>query len=424
MFRFGEDAARRLLLKNTLLLQILQVSTYLMTLVIVLYETRVLGPEVYGVLGVATAITAWFQMVIDFGFQLSATQEVAAHRDERGKLDQILTAVTIGKLCLAALSASVLLTLCRLIPAWREKTGLYFLFFLSAVSLSLIPDYIYRGKEQMAPIVIRAVTIRAAFTMAIFFVLKKPEDLYVIPVLNIIGNSTALAAAYADLRRRFGVRFVPVSAGEVGGCLKRSLLFFYSNLAAAAYTSLNTVILDLTGAGAATGFYTCADKLIVTGKTLLSPISDSLYPYMVHRRDFRLVKKLLLITTPLTALFCAGCFLWAEKLCVLLFGTGYGPAGQVLRAMLPIGVMALPNYILGFPTLTAMGLSRYANYSVAFGSVIHICNLLILYFSGNINMVALGALASVAEAAILLFRVIVIWRHRDGLRPEGKMNEE
>jgi hypothetical protein len=43
-------------------------------------------------------------------------------------------------------------------------------------------------------------------------------------------------------------------------------------------------------------------------------------------------------------------------------------------------------------------------------------NLLVLYFTGHMNEVTLGALISIAETAILAYRVIVIARHRDLLK--------
>ena len=59
------------------------------------------------------------------------------------------------------------------------------------------------------------------------------------------------------------------------------------------------------------------------GKALLTGLGDlprSLYPYMVKNRDFKLVRKILLIFEPLIFLFCAAVFIWAEPICVLLFG--------------------------------------------------------------------------------------------------------
>ena len=266
------------LLKNTVMLTVLQLTTYALALVTVPYQTRVLGPEVYGILGVATAVMVYFQLVCDFGFLLSATEDASRNRQDTAYLSRLMTSVTLCKLALAAISALALFVLCKLVPAWKGKTGLFFLFFLSTVFTSLMPDYLYRGLEKMTAITVRTVCIRAFFALCVFLFLKKPEDLWVIPVLNIIGNGTAAAAAYLDLSRRFGIRFCQVEKKQTARIMKQSSVFFLSRIATTAYTSLNTIILDMISAsGAATGYYTASDKLITTGRNLLSPISDSLY---------------------------------------------------------------------------------------------------------------------------------------------------
>lgn len=418
MRRFRLKENHGALLKNTAMLAILQLSTYVLALVVVPYQTRVLGPAAYGILGAATAVMVYFQLVIDFGFLLSSTEEVASHRDDKEYLRRLLTSVTVCKIGLAVVSGVILLVLCQVIGAWEGRTGLFLLFYLSTVCTSLMPDYMYRGLEKMTAITVRTVAIRTFFTVCIFIFLKGPQDLYIIPVLNIVGNGIAMILAYVDLARRFEIRFARVGRGEIFAQIKRSSVFFLSRIATTAYTSLNTIILDMiTASGGATGYYTAADKLITTGRNVLSPISDSMYPYMARNRDFKLVKKVLLVALPPITLFCAACFIWAEPLCRFFLGPEFGPAGTVLRAMLPVGVVTLPNYILGFPTLGAMGLSKYANYSVVFGSVLHVCNLLILFLTGNVNMVTLAILVSVAESAILIFRIVVIVRNRHLMRP-------
>ena len=399
----------------------------LLSFIAVPYETRILGNETFGLIGVSTAIMVYFQLFIDFGFLLSATEEVSRNREDRGLLQKILTSVTVCKLLLAAASLAVLAVLCALIPAWRQKWLLLLLFFVSTVFTSFMPDYLYRGIEQMTAIAIRTVIIRAFFTGAIFLLLKAPGDIYWIPVLNIIGNGLAMLAAYFDLGRRFGIRLCRVTKKDISARLKQSSVFFASRFATTFYTALNTVLLDMLFPGTVdpvtrqmtssveVSLYSTADKLITTGKNVLTPVSDSLYPYMTKNRDFPLVKKVLLVIMPIIILFCTGCFIFAEPLCAFLFGAEYAGAGNILRAMLPVGVVILPSYLCGFPTLTAMGLSKYANYSIIFGTVIHLINLSVLYFSGHLTPVTLGILLSVAETIILIFRVAVIWRHRDRL---------
>ena len=407
-------------MRNTLMLYILTFSNYFLGLIVAPYETRVLGAEVYGLLGAATAVMVYFQLVIDFGFLLSGTQEVALHREDIHHLSRIFTSITIGKLLLTAVSALALAGICLLVPAWQSRMGFYGLCFVYTALNSLIPDYLYRGLEKMSAITVRTVCIKVFFTVGILLFVKNPDDVWMIPVLTGIGNGAAMVYSFYDVNRRFGIRFCAVGWRDVAQCMKKSSVFFYSRIATTAYSAMNTVILDvISGSGATTAFYTSADKLITTGKSALSPISDSLYPYMVKNRDFKLVKKVLLILEPLIFLFCAVCFIWAEPLCAAFFGADFAPAGQVLRAMLPVGVVILPSYILGFPMMSAMGIAKHANYSVIFGSVLHIIHLTLLWLTGNINMVTLGISVSVAETLILGYRVVVIWRNRHLLRKEN-----
>lgn len=407
------------LLTNTVMLYILTFSNYLLSLVVVPYESRVLDPALFGLLGTANAIMLYFQLVMDFGYLLSGTQEVARCREDKTALSRLFTAVTMGKILLIVLSAVVLQVLCSVIPSWQDKRLLLTLFFIATALNSLLPDYLYRGMEQMSSITIRTVCIKVFFTIGIFVVLKEPDDIWKIPLVTAIGNLAAVAATLVHLKRKLGISLQVPDFREMWQTMRRSATFFYSRIATTAYSALNTVILDIiSGTGAVVGFYNSADKLITTGKSALTPISDSLYPYMVKNRDFKLVKKVLLVLEPCIFLFCAACFIWAEPLCLLFFGPEYGPAGDVLRAMLPVGVIVLPSYILGFPMLTAMDLTKHANYSVIFGSALHVVNLAILYLTGNISMITLGIAVSVAEALILGYRIVVIWIHRDRLRKE------
>ncbi len=410
------QSKKGVLLKNTIMLYIMQFSTYLLSFIVVPYETRVLGPTYFGKLGVATAIMVYFQLVIDFGFLLSATEDVSRHREDKGYVAKVLTAVSIDKLFLTAGSVVVLLVLCQVLPSWQEDRAFYLLFLIATAVNSMIPDYLYRGLEQMTAITVRTVAIKAFFTVMIVLLLKRPDQYCIIPILNIIGNTAALLGVYLHLDRQMDIRFVPCRPRDVWDSFRRSSTFFYSRIATSVYTASNTVILSVISAGSSIGYYSLADKLVTTAKSGLSPISDSLYPYMTKNRDFKLVWRILKIIMPVIVGGCAVVFIFARPLCQIVFGAEYGDAAPVLRAMLPVVVVILPSYILGFPTLSAMGLSKYANYSVVFGSALHVFNLLVLYFTGHMNMVTLGALVSVAEIAILLFRVTVIWKNRALLR--------
>lgn len=418
---------RGVLLKNTMMLYVLQFSTYFFSFIVVPYETRVLGPVIYGLVGAATAAMVYFQNVIDFGFILSGTADVAAHKEDRGYLSCLFTAVTLAKLLLALLCAAILALLCQVISVWGDHTGFYFLFFISIFLGSLMPDYLYRGLEQMEVITVRTVCIKAFFTAMIFVLLKDASQYFLIPVLNIIGNGAAFLFVYVHLKKKLDITFCAVGASDVGAVLKKSLPFFFSRVATTVYTATNTVVLNvISGTGAVTGYYTSADKLVTTAKSGMSPISDSMYPYMVKNRDFKLVKKVLTILMPLIVLGCAVVFVIAEPLCIWFFGKEYGAVADVLRVLLPVVVVILPSYILGFPTLSPMGLAKHANYSTIFGSVFYLCAILVLFATNHVTMITLAALTSATEILIFLYRLVVVLKYRDRMKPaqeRGKGNE-
>ena len=406
---------KKVLLKNTIMLYILTFSNYLLSFIVVPYETRVLGPEAYGLIGLATSIMVYFQLFIDFGFLISATEEVANSRENKQKLSLIFSSVTINKLILSLISLAVLLVLCFSISRWREHILFLMLFCLSTAIGSLLPDYMYRGIERMGTITVRTILIKLFFTLMIFILVKEPKDYIYIPILNVIGNLGALIATYIHLRS-MDIKFTSCRLKDILSRMKTSSIFFMSRIASTAYTAANTIILDFLSGGAMTGFYTSADKLVSTAKNGISPISDSLYPYMVKNKDFKLIKKVILVLEPIIILGCAILFIWANPICIWLFGDEYGYVGDVLRTMLPAVVFILPSYILGFPVLGAMGMNKHANYSVIVGSCIHIVNLLVMYFAGVMNIITLGFATSVAEGIVLIYRIIVVIKNKDKLR--------
>ncbi len=407
---------RKRLLKNTVMLYALTFSTYALNLIVVPYQTRVLGPDKYGLIGIAAAIVVYVQLVIDFGFLLSATEDVSVHRSDFRKLSEIFTSVTIVKTLLSVLALAVVAVVCLFVPRWKENMFFIVLYCVMGILSSMIPDYVYRGIEQMTAITVRTVLIRVFFAAMTLIFVKKPEDYLLIPIIQIVGNAVALAATYVHMAKKLEVKFVKCGMSEIWAQFKKSIPFFVSRIAGTVYSTANTIILDIGFVGTVTAFYTSADKLVSTARSAVSPISDSMYPYMVANRDFKLVKKVLLFFEPIIILGCAVVFIWATPLCTWFFGEEYAQTAVALRAQLPIVVFTLPVYIFGFPVLSAMGLSKHANYSIVLASIVHIVNLCILFFLGKINMVTLGLAASVAEGVVLTYRVCVVVKNRKLLK--------
>ncbi len=403
---------RHSLVENTVMLYILQFSTMLLSFFTQGYQTRVLGMDKIGVLGAAAYATNFFQMLIDFGFILSATAKISLHRDDKALLSRILSRVVAAKALFMALSLGILLLF--LAPGLTgEGEFLTYLFYLLSVCMgSLLPDFMYRGLEQMATITVRAVGIKIFATIMIFVFIKQPGDYYMVPLFTALGNCGALAFVYWHLFTRIGVGFARVSLGEVFREIKDSSQFFLSKVAGSINTSLSGVLLRAVAGDAATGVYTNADKVIGVARAGMSPIADSLYPHMMKHRNFSIIKKALLFIYPVILLGCAVVFAFAEPLLVVWLGPEGKDVALPLRLMIPAAAFTFPSYVLGHPTLGAMGLMKYANLSVAFGTGVYLLGIAAAHFTVGVGLVSLSVLASVTEFAILLFRVVVIVHNR------------
>lgn len=412
------ERRRGSLLENTIMLYILQFSNMALGLLTQGYQVRVLGMDLIGTLGAAQYATNFFQIFIDFGFILSATAKISKHRDDKELLSRILTCVVAAKTLFMLVSFGVLFLFIR--PSLKNSGEflVYAIYLFSVAMASFLPDFMYRGLEQMTTITVRAVTIKLFATVMIFVFVHQPSDYWMVPLFTAVGNGGALVFVYWHLFTKVGVRFRRVSFREVWEEIKESSQFFVSKVAVAINSNLNGILLKGLAGTTATGLYTNADKIIGAARSGMSPIADSLYPHMMKHKNFKLIKKAMLLIYPVILAGCAVVFVFAEPLLVLWLGEEGVQVVRPLRLLIPVAVFAFPNYVLGYPTLGAMGLAKYANISVMFGTVVYLLGAGAAYLTSGVTLVSLCVLTSLTEFVILAFRLVVIFKNRHLMRPE------
>ncbi|MBR4830296.1 MAG: oligosaccharide flippase family protein [Bacilli bacterium] len=402
------------LLQNTIFLYILTFSSYFFNFISVPYLTRVLGPSLFGKVGLAIAISTYFKLLFDFGFILSATEEVSNNREDKKRISKILTSVNILKILLIVVGLIVFVLMIVFFPSLRKYKLLYFLYFVYVAIDCFQPDFVYRGIEEMKIITIRNVCIKAFFTALIFILLKDKSQYMLIPVFNICGSFFSLIAVYIHVIKKLKINFIKVTKEEVKERFNSSKIFFLSRIATTIYGATNTFILGIIyPTGNTLGYYTSSDKILQAGRSMMSPISDSVYPYMVKNKDFKLIKKILITLMPIITVFGVVGFIFAKKICIIAFGSEYAGSAIVLRYMIPLIWMTLPSYILGFPTMTPLGLKKEANNSVIIGSIYQIVGIGILYLLRVLNLHSICILTITTELLILLLRIFYIVKNRN-----------
>ncbi len=87
-------------LRNLLYLYAVQAANYLFPLITLPYLARVLGPEGFGKLALAQALALYLYAFLEYGYQFTATREVARNREDRAELGKIAAGVLHARLLL------------------------------------------------------------------------------------------------------------------------------------------------------------------------------------------------------------------------------------------------------------------------------------------------------------------------------------
>jgi PST family polysaccharide transporter len=256
----------------------------------------------------------------------------------------------------------------------------------------------------------RILLSKLVYTGLIFLLVRTDSDYLNIPLAIIGGNLVGIVLTWYEIVRKLDILPVRVSLRETGQYLRDSSIFFLSQFATSMYQSLNTVVLGFQFSSGMIAQYGAANALISNGRALLSPISDSIYPYMVAQKNYKLVKKIILILEPIICLVCVGLFVFAQPIVVLICGKQYVDSVPIFRAMLPLVIISLPTYLFGYPVLGALRKLNVANMSVIVASIFHIVGLFVLFYTGELNLVSVALLAFCTECIVFTIRAYRVLR--------------
>ena len=155
IYRIREQAGRyKLLIHNFSYLSSLQVFTILVQLIALPYLLTVLGKELYGLVIFAQTVISYFQILINFGFNYSATINISVHRDNNDKLSEIVSNTLTIKGILFIISFIILYALLNFIPRAQEYKVLFYLMMYLCFYEWIFPIWFFQGIEKMKYITI------------------------------------------------------------------------------------------------------------------------------------------------------------------------------------------------------------------------------------------------------------------------------
>lgn len=342
------------LLESFLSLSVLNGIVILIPLIAMPYVLRVVGPAHYGLYGFIYILVQYVLIFNNYGFDYSVTKEVAQHRQDTQYLNRIYNAVLACRLLLFVGAAAFFFALSPLIlPTATQK-----LMFLGGLSLVLgntfTAVWLFQGMEKMRYLTIVNVFGKSIFLILIFVIIKKPEHYVFLPLLDGLGYMAGGAASLVIARWQFGMKLRIPSMADIKAQFASGAAIFGSTLGMTLYRKSNIFILRFFVGDAALGIYTAAEKIIVGLQSVVSPVSQALFPYLGHdfagksrHENLKKLKKISLYMALLLFFAMAVIFVFAEPLVRLLCGQEFLEATLLLRIMSPVMFFGGMNYLLG-----------------------------------------------------------------------------
>ncbi len=266
-------------------LSLLQVAGYVFPLISMPYLARVIGADGFGKIAFASAIVVWIQTISDWGFNLTATRDVAQNRDNKELVSRIFSNVLWARSVLTLLSGIILLLVVLLVPYLRENADIIFVTFLLVPGYILFPEWFFQAIEKMKYTTFFNLFLKLVFTVAVFVFIHKREDYLMQPLLTTIGYLLCGIGALYLIFKKWGYSLYKPQWGEIFKTIRNSTDVFINNLMPNLYNSFSVMLLGFFGGSTANGIYDGGNRFPSIFYQFQSVLSRAFYPFLSRRPD-------------------------------------------------------------------------------------------------------------------------------------------
>lgn len=386
------------IIRNISSLFSLRVAGYIIPLLTLPYLVRVLEPAGYGTLAFSFAVIQYFSIIVNYGFDLSATKKIAQEKDLLATSCIFWNVFTV-KLTFASAGFSLLCFYYFISNGSSLFNQLLLISYIGVIGEAIFQQWLFQGKEQLGKVSIVRVSSQVLSVPLVFYFIKDKNDVLIAAVISILPSIfTAIFSLYLIYSNRWIV-WVRPKINQMLIQIKDGWYIFLSTAAVSLYTTSVTVILGIISGPASVAIYVSANKLLQAGLSLYSPITASFYPRInnliseCQEKAVELIRYVLRLQLCLTFFIGLGIYIFSPLIVEMLFGMEYKDSSEVLR------IMSILPVLIGLSNVFGMLVLLPFNYNKAFS--------FILAFSGAVSLIALIPLSHYFDAKGAAMSVVI-----------------
>lgn len=393
----------------------------LLPLIIIPYLLVVLGAEGYGYIGFATALCNYFVLIVNFGFNFSATKSIAIafeKKDEK-ELSRVFFSTLYSKLILLILSV-FLFYLCLRIPQFKKYSVTTLCMAPLIISNVFTFGWLYQGIGKIKILSIINTIVKILILPFIFLLVKSPEDYNIAAIIQSSVYMIAAVISVIVIRKYVNLFYVKIKWDDIKNSIKDSWPLFLSSVATSVYTQIFTMILAFYSPTSAVGKYSAAERIMRSCCSIIyGPVSQAFYPKVAAlgaidiNKAKRLLRKLLRVLFVIMAILGVVFLIFADIISGLL-GEGYEGIGNLLRIISIAPIAIALGGVTGQMGLIALGNStskKHFTYSYWISGVTSLAIVFVMTrFLGE-----MGTAISMVLTEYLVFTLMSYYYKKDSL---------
>ena len=357
----------KILYKNIVSLGVLQVANYLIPFLVLPVITRILGASLFGSVSYAQNIVTYLTLLVNYGFEYSATRQISIAREDKPRVDALFWSVIGAKSVLLLLSFGVLAVL----PLFMERVAcdpkLYVYTALTNIGIVFFPTWYLQGIQQMDKMAWANFFIKLLGAVLVLTLVREASAYRLYPLLMSLASIAVGIGALVYVILHYGISRPVFNRQVMREVMHAGAPIFLNNLFVSLYTTANMTILGIYAADDVIGYFSGAQRLILAlNMVVVLPVSMAAYPEISRRfvaseqEGVRFLKKVLLCAGAASAVVSLLTFAFAPLAIRIMYGADFGPSIALLRWLAPIPFLVMVATLLTVQGLYGMGLQKWA----------------------------------------------------------------
>ena len=342
----------RTLVKNTSVLFLSQLVSYILAFFYTLYSARYLGTTNFGIISFATAISGLFAIFTDLGLSTLTIREVAKDKSKTGKY--LGNHGTI-KLILSLITMSALIIFVNVGTFDVVTKNVVYLIGSSVIinAFGGVFTSLFRAYEQMEYQSISEILNASVLFVGILICVFTKQSVIAVSLVYVIASLDVLLYNFVICTRNYGLIHFQTDLKFWKYLILTAYPLAITSIFALISFKMNTILLNMLTTSAVVGEYTAAFNLMqalifipTVFSTAVMPIFSKLY---VDSREMLAYsyKKSLKYLTIISMPIAMGTTVLSDKIILFIYGSAYVNTIPILELI----IWALPaiflSYILG-----------------------------------------------------------------------------